>query len=1018
MASKRTSLRVRRDHHGLSSVLASAVLEWLLMFLLFLDALFSYLVTKFASFFELETPCLLCSRLDHIIGGEKPGFYRDLICRAHKLEISSFAYCHAHEKLANTHGMCEGCLFSFATEKKSNSEAYRSLVGKLGPDLECFAGDDGNMHLTMPEIGDGDGLPIRLDGEDLVKDPLLKDPLLGSAGTRHCSCCDVPLRSNRCTNLLVRIKSIGDEVAELDGPISGAMGHHSSIHRDGLKRRREKSSGSAMVSDLGNHSFDPWSRIGYTEVKITSDSESEVHIGYTEVKITSDSESEVLILDDDDGSELGCENHDLKDEFLARCLKPESGSVDADILPETLSTDSAQEKLIHQAPVPEPSVPVPHEQLHVVEPSLPVPHEQLHVVGPHEASAVVGSIDSDVLLKNLTTSLTQEELIHQSQVPEPSLPFPHEQLHVGEPHEVSSLAPVVDARHGLEELNWDPVDDQSNPPATSRELPSSATLTEAPVGVSEDKLDVTEAGDVVHASITESAEIVKLEGGLASIESQLKTEQTINELGLLMPNCMDLNDAYKLAVGNKGSLPSGAFTEIPTRKDSSRVHEDFKILLSQISAARGFDLLWSDMSPRVHVHGDDSKSSDASSSIGLQILQKRLSRNESGFESLDGSIVSEIEGESAVDRMKRQIELDRKSMSALYKELEEERNASAIAVNQAMAMINKLQEEKATMQMEALQYQRMMEEQAEYDQEAIQTLNELLIQREKEIHDLEEEFENYRRRFENEPVGEKILGLANDLSGGDIITESSYLHSNVNCDENNTHFPVRRSDGDGKLGVLKDSLLDFEDEKLYISKCLKMLEKKLHLFSNNGIYTDKCKLDANGDGIADTKCEDFIFREFTEERGFQDDVAGNGGFVREDALGGSDGEQIHLNEREDFSAQNDSSLFGGGAHAKVRWDTQLITKENCSENLLRANFDHDRPQSSVASGGTDLVSLGDEVSHLKERLETLEADRSFLEHTMNSLGHGNEGVQFVREIAIHLRDLRKIGIGRREQAVA
>ncbi|RZB86555.1 Myosin-binding protein 3 [Glycine soja] len=43
-------------------------------------------------------------------------------------------------------------------------------------------------------------------------------------------------------------------------------------------------------------------------------------------------------------------------------------------------------------------------------------------------------------------------------------------------------------------------------------------------------------------------------------------------------------------------------------------------------------------------------------------------------------------------------------------ELEEESSAYAIAANQTMAMINRLQEEKAAMQMEALQYQRMMEE--------------------------------------------------------------------------------------------------------------------------------------------------------------------------------------------------------------------------------------------------------------------------------------------------------------------
>lgn len=42
-------------------------------------------------------------------------------------------------------------------------------------------------------------------------------------------------------------------------------------------------------------------------------------------------------------------------------------------------------------------------------------------------------------------------------------------------------------------------------------------------------------------------------------------------------------------------------------------------------------------------------------------------------------------------------------MKDLYDELEEERSASKIAANQTLAMINRLQKEKATIQMEALQ---------------------------------------------------------------------------------------------------------------------------------------------------------------------------------------------------------------------------------------------------------------------------------------------------------------------------
>ncbi|KAL5219683.1 hypothetical protein ABZP36_020367 [Zizania latifolia] len=76
----------------------------------------------------------MCTRLDHSLGTEGPGFYRDLMCNPHKAEASSWAFCHIHRKLVDAHSMCEYCLLSFATDNKSNLETYQSLLGKLGVD--------------------------------------------------------------------------------------------------------------------------------------------------------------------------------------------------------------------------------------------------------------------------------------------------------------------------------------------------------------------------------------------------------------------------------------------------------------------------------------------------------------------------------------------------------------------------------------------------------------------------------------------------------------------------------------------------------------------------------------------------------------------------------------------------------------------------------------------------------------------------------------------------------------------
>ncbi|KAA8537057.1 hypothetical protein F0562_029535 [Nyssa sinensis] len=103
-----------------------------------------------------------------------------------------------------------------------------------------------------------------------------------------------------------------------------------------------------------------------------------------------------------------------------------------------------------------------------------------------------------------------------------------------------------------------------------------------------------------------------------------------------MTNDLDRVDAYKLAVVNNGRQSSGMLSERRSMKDSARVGEDLKFLLSKLSATRGIELSLNDMIPKVNL------------------------------------------------------------MAALYKELEEERNASAVAANQMMAMITRLKEEKAT----------------------------------------------------------------------------------------------------------------------------------------------------------------------------------------------------------------------------------------------------------------------------------------------------------------------------------
>ncbi|KAF9660951.1 hypothetical protein SADUNF_Sadunf19G0017200 [Salix dunnii] len=900
-----SSVKSKKRSWSIGTALASSALEWLLMCMLFINAIFSYLITKFACQWKLQTPCLLCSRLDHILGSKRLKYYRDLICGNHKLEISSLVFCHAHNNLVDVHGMCENCLFSFAVINKSNAETYRLLVGKLGEDSSF--------------VLDQDSL---LDGHSSV--------------TRLCSCCNEPWIPRGNCQKLMRAISAGSGAADLDVPLPD------SIKQDCSNLEKSKQSRPLRSTRQKTSRFDHLSHVGYSELKFNSDTESEV------------------MLSDDDGENA------VQEDISVEYVKSEPCTV-------SLVDDSVTEKLIDPASSPEPSILASEVQSDVIK--------------SHTATVIASRVPVEHGLEELNwqqcdckaDSSTLPELISHDNVP-PSSTARESPQKASKEREINSPDDVPQSSYAKETPpeasdenriisvdNVLPSNERRNPAKISQEselisivdfLPST-NGTENPVqGLKESCVSREE--EPWKTSVTGGEDFHKGE-----IQPARRTDRaseinpSSSDNGQQLANSLDLSDAYKLAVGNRGRQLSGVLAEQRTVKDSSRLSEDLKHLLSQLSAAREQSM--NDMSPRVPIsprvtispklstNSDEVKTSDTSSIIGMQILQKRitLERNESGL-SFDGSIVSEIEGESEIDRLKRQVEHDKKVLSALYKELEEEKNASTIAVNQAMAMITRIQEEKATLHMESLQCLRMMEEQAEYDMEALQKTNDLLTEKEKEVEDLEEELEFYRSKFSNEVIFEtpfsdrKATGTRADHSEAGCIEESASTSRNS--------FKEKHVEGantslaDKNIITVNSSLFKFEDEQSYITQSLKKLKTKLHLFSNNGLSLEFINSEYSGDKEND-------LREQNSEVGVE---------------------------------QN------GGAEEKSSSSHQEI----------------------------DLDSLANEVSELSQKLEALEADQNFLEHSINSIRYGEEGLQFIQEIASHLKELRKIGIQQREQITA
>lgn len=340
MASKAPVSGIR----GFSKVLSSAVLEWILMFLLFIDALFAYLVTKFSRLCMLQTPCLLCSRLDHIFGNEKPGFYLDLICKDHRAEISPLSFCSVHGNFAD---ICKSCLLSPSTERKSTLETYRQFTSKL----------KGDFHDHDVAQGAEEGSLSVFYGDELANLPYLKrDQELPSIGMEE----DKPIKA--C-------------VSKVDIPSSSSASNGFVKIEDGQRKIKDKILVSPTIFQVKNQGVDHFSHVGYTEVKISSNYESEGLVTHIE--------GNSLAYGDDNAHDDSV--YDIKDLENAYISKQSSSATVLDGISQknlihsanvNISEDKVLEKLIHFAPLPnEPSASTPEKQINVAEfsnePSLP-----------------------------------------------------------------------------------------------------------------------------------------------------------------------------------------------------------------------------------------------------------------------------------------------------------------------------------------------------------------------------------------------------------------------------------------------------------------------------------------------------------------------------------------------------------------------------------------------------------------------------------------------------------------------
>ncbi|KAG4964063.1 hypothetical protein AAZX31_14G199800 [Glycine max] len=1063
MATNNFATMLHRNTNKMVVILVYAVLEWLLIALLLLNSLFSYLITKFAKCVGLQPPCLWCSRVDHVLQKEHgTHLHKDLVCEAHAAEISKLGYCSNHQRLAETHSMCEDCLASRPNQHE-NSFGMRHRIAFISW--------------------------VSSHGKHENEDDIM----------RRCSCCNESLSSQLYPPYLLLKPSWGNEDytgkgsliveeaiddekegdkdlefefefernnGEEDRDDEGVADEHqilsdiesfilrevaedrsssvSNLHSDEKDAEKDEKEDDLIITELdpsGDHNF--VSQFTSTmQGSLYGDRSLEVINMHFENYMDCDNHRLVPVKLIDSITSLNFESYKLKEDLREMEQKTQTQTFVNESPIEAQSSILEREGLLT---VDEKAEKTSVRELESLENCITLELEGLKQnsvdeVHPHRITAgeAQTSLNSDKSIEADTEEPDDTQVDPpQSQEPGCSSECTEDESSSSDDDEVQNAFDKFIAQNNLskpqslsnddnsmEAAMQEPENPQANLPPSEEPACSCQCISEdESSSSSDDDAEVQNAFDEFisqnHLSQSQSLsnDDISIESDMEEPENKRDNHPPSEE-----PACLSNIPEDQSSTSEDDTEASNAFDEFIAQNnlcpDKTGANDtEYAKMIEKTIAVEKIDEETSHESSKCSesYEVEEEKLPETPRSVdGLHYLHKRESVAD---DSVDGSVASEVEcGDPVltINLLKTALKTERRALSAVYQELEEERSASAVAANQTMAMITRLQEEKAAMQMEALQYQRMMEEQSEYDQEALQLLNELMMKREKEKQELEEELEEYRQKVMEYEAKEKLRVLRRMKDGSVRSRDSSSSCSNMNYtdelsidlnreaqDEDNVLFNHEESshinatddtvsnmeemalDCVKHVSALDDTLAEFEEERASILEQLKALEEKITTLGDNEEFLDDIKLIEHssmyGDKDLNENCNFSSLEENGYSNGFSDDKHSLMGSLAKKLLPYLDAAENETEETYTFQGQLESESSDMQNSVPI---LEMDSMKTCIE---------------------------EEVDRVYERLQALETDKEFLQHCMGSIQNGGEkGVDLLQEILQHLRDLKAV----------
>lgn len=440
--------------------------------------------------------------------------------------------------------------------------------------------------------------------------------------------------------------------------------------------------------------------------------------------------------------------------------------------------------------------------------------------------------------------------------------------------------------------------------------------------------------------------------------------------------------------------------------------------------------------------------------------------NESCFEEVKSNVQIQLgyEGneQNTIRTLEQALEDEHVCRAALYLELEKERHAAASAADEAMAMILRLQEEKASVEMEARQYQRIIEEKSAYDAEEMDILKEILVRRELEKHFLEKEVEAYRQMYlGNEQSPNDIPDIANtqrdelassfDMGDDPSLmlqqlsesidkkesVKSSTLVNEVSSSEKENNLWDEEADLseqgglDKKFSVISDTLRkpNFLEKTIYLesedqehndnaSHQEEMEPKTIETHSSNVVHTpyDGENLKEQGnDAFQGSKNPGDMVRE-TEAHVL--DVHVIDGDKNNDPVWESDASNGHQKSSLPLDASEveriDSVTNFPSANAL---DTEPNVNRSCNSMTAglpplggssRKSITSDLRRDSMPAVENERLKIDTEVEWLREKLRIVQEGREKLNFSMENRERDKLQLQLLEDIACQLREIRQL----------